>query len=189
MNKLTREELHEVLEFDEELSRFRWKARPGNTRGVKIFNSRFAGKLAGWETKRDAVRCYRTIRVKHKVFYEHQLVWIHCYGEMPGLSLDHINGEGLDNRVENLRLATGAENSQNMALMKSNTSGHTGVTWCKDRNRYAAQAAKNGKHIFGGYFKKEDLHLAVAKAKEIRASLGFSPIHGLPREERKEAGA
>ena len=187
MNKLTKAELLEFLEFDEELSRFRWKTRPGEARGVKIFNTRYAGKLAGTLKKRGSGLIHRVIYTGRLNFFEHRLVWLYHYVELPKTDLDHLNGDGLDNRINNLRAVTGGENLKNLALSKNNTSGHTGVVWHKRDGRYMVQVSKGGKCLFGGYFAKEDLHLAVAKAKEIRASLGFSPTHGLTREQRKAA--
>lgn len=189
MNKLTKEELDEVLEFDETISRFRWKPRPGKTRGVKIFNTRYAGELAGTLNNRGSGLLHRVIHINGMNFFEHRLVWLYHYEELPKTDLDHINGDGLDNRIENLRPATSSENRRNMARNKNNSSGHVGVVWHKRDGRYMVQASKGGKCLFGGYFAKEDLHLAAAKAQEMRASLGFSPTHGLTREERKAAGA
>ena len=189
LNKLTREELHEVLEFDEELSRFRWKPRMGDDRRTKIFNTQFAGKLAGSLKKRTSGPTYRTIYIKGVNFHEHRLVWLHHNNKMPELFLDHVNGDGLDNRITNLRPATDAENSKNMAMQKSNSSGYTGVSWHKASNLYMVRAWKNGRLAFGGYFKKEDLLLAAARAAELRASLGYSPTHGLTREQRKASSS
>jgi hypothetical protein len=182
---LTREELAEVLEFDETISKFRWKTRTGGTNGHAVFNSRFAGKVAGQEAKRGENLYYRTICINHKVFYEHHLVWLQHYGELPKTRLDHRNGDSSDNRVENLRAVSHGDNLRNMARRKDNTSGHTGVVWDKSTSRYLVRVWAGGKSVHGGCFKKEDLLLAAAKAKELRASLGYSPTHGLTREQRK----
>lgn len=51
--------------------------------------------------------------------------------KIKGKQIDHINGNGLDNRLENLRLASHSENQRNSKLRKDNTSGYKGVVWNK----------------------------------------------------------
>lgn len=62
-----------------------------------------------------------------------------------GECVDHINGDGLDNRRENLRLASILQNNWNMRKSTRNTSGYKGVSYDKTRNKYRATIAVNGK--------------------------------------------
>jgi hypothetical protein len=57
-------------------------------------------------------------------------------GATKGQLVDHKNGDGLDNRRENLRFATRLENSQNRRMSKNNTSGFKGVTFDKKGRRH-----------------------------------------------------
>jgi hypothetical protein len=86
-----------------------------------------------------------------------------------GMETDHINGKPLDNRKENLRICTRAENGRNRGYPKNNTSGFKGVYWHKGGKKWCAQIAHNKKRIYIGCFKdKEEAARAYdAKAKEL----------------------
>ena len=69
-----------------------------------------------------------------------------------GMMVDHINGNRWDNRKSNLRIASNADNIRNHRRFITNTSGYTGVSFVKDRGKYAAYITVNNikKHL--GYF-------------------------------------
>lgn len=76
------------------------------------------------------------------------------------LSVDHINGNGLDNRRCNLRLATTTQNAQNQKTHKTGrgknglkTSTYKGVY--KSKGKWKAQIRVGGKQIYLGLFEKE----------------------------------
>lgn len=71
---------------------------------------------------------------------------------LPSEFPDHINGNGLDNRRENLRLASRADNNANRGKTKRNVSGYKGVSWNKSKGKYIAQISHNGKKIHLGQF-------------------------------------
>lgn len=66
--------------------------------------------------------------------------------------VDHINGNKLDNRKENLRLATVMENAANTGLPTSNTSGYKGVYWHKATSKWASELVYNKKKYRLGLF-------------------------------------
>jgi len=66
--------------------------------------------------------------------------------------VDHINGDGLDNRRANLRLATNTENQHNSRKPKTNTSGYKGVYWYKPTQKWCARIRVNGQRLHLGYF-------------------------------------
>lgn len=88
-------------------------------------------------------------------------------GAGPGQIVDHINRDTLDNRRENLRLCTIAENSRNtVALPRHNTSGFRGV--CRMRQRWAAMIKVAGRQVFLGTFvAPEDAARAYDKAAAL----------------------
>ena len=72
------------------------------------------------------------------------------------MEVDHINGNGLDNRQENLRICTHKENIRNAKVRKDNTSGYKGVYWHRLAKKWQARVFFNGKHISLGYFDTKD---------------------------------
>lgn len=65
----------------------------------------------------------------------------------PKIQVDHVNGDILDNRKENLRLCSNQNNSFNRGKNSNNTSGYKGVHFDKDRNKWRASIMHNGKNI------------------------------------------
>lgn len=66
--------------------------------------------------------------------------------------VDHVNGNGLDNRRTNLRLATASQNQANQRMRRDNTSGFRGVYWHAPGRRWRALIIAKGKRISLGYY-------------------------------------
>lgn len=78
-----------------------------------------------------------------------------------GEQVDHINGDGLDNRRANLRLCTSSENNMN----RGKKDGYKGVSYYKDRKKWRARIGINGeKRHLGWYATAEEAALAYNKA-------------------------
>jgi hypothetical protein len=81
-----------------------------------------------------------------------------------GRLVDHRNGDSLDNRRDNLRFATSAENLRNRGKTKRKTSSRfIGVYFHKQRNRWCAMVEHKGKVHWLGRFKSE---IEAAKARD-----------------------
>ena len=73
-----------------------------------------------------------------------------------GQYVDHINGDGLDNRRENLRICTHAQNMQNQMPVRLGTSKYKGVSWDKVAKKWAAHINLDGKPKKLGRFVAEE---------------------------------
>lgn len=97
----------------------------------------------------------------------HRLAWLYMYGEWPSTQLDHINQDRLDNRIENLRLASNKQNGENVRLFKHNTSGYRGVSR-KPSGKWVADIKQHGKTIHLGLFQcKAQAARARAEAEKV----------------------
>lgn len=81
--------------------------------------------------------------------------------------VDHIDGNPLNNLKNNLRLCYHEENAMNQKISTKNTSGHVGVYWDTNRNKWCATINANKKRIFIGRFDNfEDAVKAREEAEE-----------------------
>lgn len=139
---MTQEEAHRLFEYKDGVL-FRKTDR----------NNRFkTGSKAGYLVKSTG---YRGIEINNTHYPEHRIIYLMHYGYLPKVT-DHIDGNILNNKIENLREATIAQNCWNTKRSISNTSGVKGVSFRKDRNVWIARLQANAKSIYLGYFKSKD---------------------------------
>jgi hypothetical protein len=115
------------------------------------------GTVAGSKHPNAHIQVY----VNCKKYWAHRLIWLYQYGYMPKM-IDHINGNPSDNRIENLRECTQAENLRNVGKPKHNTSGIKGVSWSKAANKWEARCGK----YLGLYETKEEAAKIVQEYRE-----------------------
>jgi hypothetical protein len=109
---------------------------------------------------------YRRIKYMYKLYAVHRLVWTY-HGNAPVAFIDHINGDVLDNRIENLRAATHSQNCMNTRLRSDNTSGIKGVRWSKLKQKWIGTVGVNYKNYCAGEFDtREKAAEAVAKLRQ-----------------------
>lgn len=92
-------------------------------------------------------------------------------GEPHGALIDHINGDGLDNRKGNLRSVTVSANTHNRPAPRDNTSGVKGVKWHKGAQKWMAEIRVHGRYVYLGVHERlEDA--ATARREAERELIG-----------------
>jgi len=108
---------------------------------------------------------YSHIKIDFCLYKTHRIIFMLNHGFMPKF-IDHINGNKIDNKIENLREATSSQNNQNSQLRKDNKIGIKGVSFCNVHNKWRVAINVYGKQKSIGYFK--DLELVELVAIEAR---------------------
>lgn len=153
---ITEQELKSLLTYCPNTGEFRWKvSRNGFVQ---------SGRLAGSKNSSG----YVVIMIHKKSQQAHRLAWLYMTGEWPILDIDHADMNKTNNKWENLRQATRAQNISNRGVGKNNSLGIKGVSYHKVIKKYTAQLRHNRKIVFQGYFKTaeeaRDAYNAAAKA-------------------------
>ena len=131
--------------------------------------------------KQDCQQLHREI-IKRKLNFKEE--------DIKGKQVDHINGDPLDNRRENLRLVTDKENKWNKGLRKNNTSGYVGVNWHKQtqkwnaRARFTCEQTGREKTKFLGYYNDKE-EAARAYDRWVIYNRDEHAYTNFPREEYK----
>lgn len=150
----SKQEVEELLDYCPASGLFRWKSRPDTCKGNRIFNTKFAGSLAGTVQKNGyvSIQCRGVFRA-----YCHRLAWLMGHGEDAlDYEIDHRDGNPINNRLDNLRLCEKSQNGKNLAQSKSNTSGQTGVSWFDLRSKWRARITVDGRDRHLGLFDSFD---------------------------------
>ena len=109
------------------------------------------------------------------VFLIHRIIYLmHNSDFDQSLSIDHIDGNPLNNKIENLRAVTHKQNLRNQKMRSTNTSGVMGVY--KHGERWRVRIKVDGVFMHLGLFK--DFNEAVKVRKQTEVEYGFHANHG-----------
>jgi hypothetical protein len=110
------------------------------------------------------------------MYKAHRLAWFYTYGKIPADQIDHIDGDGLNNRINNLRDVTSRQNSRNARLIWNSKSGTMGVSFCNEKGMWRARINTNsGRKHLGRFIDIED---AIAARKAAEIEYGYHENHG-----------
>lgn len=157
---LTQDLLHELFDYrDGELF---WKVNSGNRKNL-------AGSKAGTINNSG----YASVCVNQKEHLVHRLIYAMFHGSFDGI-IDHIDGNKLNNRVENLRIASYSQNSFNSKLYKSNKTGVKGVSYVAKFGKFVARCQTAGKSKYLGAFDSLEQADFVLRAYRLESHKEFA---------------
>lgn len=154
---LTAERARELLRYEPETGKLYWRMNAG--RWGRIPAGTEAGNIKGPIGNR-----YRQVWIDGRRYYTHRLAWLIVTGVWPYSEVDHINGDGLNNRWDNLREVQHSGNLRNTKRQSNNTSGVTGVFWDSGCRKWRAQIQVGRTNIHLGRF---DTVPAAAEARKV----------------------
>jgi hypothetical protein len=109
------------------------------------------------------------VGIDGKMFGLHRVIWKMMIGNDPmDHQIDHIDGDGLNNRWSNLRAASHAENARNSRFSRRNSSGVKGICWEKRVGKWRAGIGSEGRFLFLGHFNDLEVAAAVVRAARIQ---------------------
>lgn len=120
---------------------------------------------------------YRATSIDNYPQLDHRIVYAITHGEWPARKIDHINGNRQDNRPQNLRMCTDAQNNFNRkAPCRRNRSGAIGVVRNKDRGTWTAYIQRDGKRRCLGTYNNFDRALKERRKAEVAVFGQFRPL-------------
>lgn len=140
--------IHDYVAYDAGTGIFTWKKSPPSRR-KHVVGTR-ADKPENCGTK-----IYHYVYFGGKKWRAHRLAWFLTYGEFPDF-IDHIDEDGTNNRLSNLRQATKAQNNHNTSSRKLGSTQLRGVTEDIHRRKFQARISVNNKTIHLGRFNTAD---------------------------------
>lgn len=168
---ITVNRLKELMTYNQETGEFFWSVNRGSAK---------AGSVAGYKFNVYPGRSYIRIKVDGLNLYAHRLAYMYMTGEYPENEIDHIDGDGSNNKWANLRHVTPSLNQRNRRLQNNNKSGFCGVMEPREiHNKWTAFVRHKGKTKILGYFdKKED---AIKARLNHNKNNEFHINHGMKR--------
>jgi HNH endonuclease len=158
-NLLTLERLRELLIYDAQTGVF--------TRRIPV-----PGRRAGTFVGGKGADGYLWATVDGRNFIQHRLAWFYSYGKWPEGLLDHINRNRADNRLSNLREATGTQNAVNRSARNGRTL--KGITQIAS-GKWQAQIQIGSRYVYLGIYETAEEAAQVFHSKAVEIHGEFAP--------------
>lgn len=143
----------DLLDYDPTTGLFKWKERKQR-------------RPQGWFAGSRHSSGYLRVTIEGNPLVAHQLAWALAHGEYAGCPLEHIDGNRANNKLDNLRPATGATSS--LERRNKYTNAFTGVQWHPESCRWVASiTAKGERHVLGQFVNEHDAASAYQFAREM----------------------
>jgi len=134
--------------------------------GFLVWKKSFGTIKSGAQVKSVSNRGYVVVQVAKKRYLAHRIIWLLMYKQMPTM-IDHIDGNKTNNKIENLREVDNTLNHWNEKKRSTNKSGHKGVWWHKQSERWEAACRVSGKQkTIGRFIRIQDAIKAVKTFRE-----------------------
>ena len=159
--------IRECIDYSPQAGTFTWRERPlhhfPHLTAQRWWNGRFAGEPAGWGSN-DRTAYWRLCFGHYKV-KAHRVAWLLVYGEPVPEILDHIDGNKLNNRINNLRAVTNWQNAAGQKTRDGTFSGVKGVYFRRRGNseRFVVHIGWLGRKHWVGSFTTLDEAIAARR--------------------------
>ena len=155
----SQDRLREILDYDPVTGSLTWSQNhPTNP---------YKGKPAGYSHPKKG---RPKVKIDQKHYHTGRIVWMWFYGEDPGDKyVDHIDRDTTNNALDNLRLATTAQNAANAI--------HPGYTYRPKLNKYCSTITKDGKQTVIGYFNTKEEAVKAYREEHVKLHGTYSPYY------------
>ena len=160
---ITQEFLHEYFAYEDGKLFYNKK--------ITINSRHKIGNEVGYSTSNK----YKSVVIFQKRYYLHRLIFLYHHGHLPKI-LDHIDGNILNNKIENLRSCTQQQNTFNSKHKNNSKTGIKNICWNKTKNKYEVFLSVNQKSKYFGSYNDIDYAIFIANAMRHKYHKEFNRI-------------
>lgn len=134
-----------------------------------------AGRIVGGVFRPNAGTLYWRIKFAGGSYLAHRVAWLLHEGAWPDGEIDHADGDGLNNRWDNLRLASRSEQCRNVRPARSNVTRCIGVSFHKGTGKYMVRGRLDGREKYLGVYATVEEAASVSREFRVAHYGRFAP--------------